>query len=144
MRKYLAPVLLLALALMLPSAARADDTTPTNSKFGGGCWKTQWFGEMCASPDISIAVVSFRSDGPAAGVMPGAGYKVEAWTEQWYTVGVGGYINVQTGSAHNGMATFQLSFAQYIRAGMAHDLYAGPGNPWYPVLGLGMDFGPIR
>jgi hypothetical protein len=137
--KTAALALLVGGALLFAAPARADDAT--QSKLGGGCSVTKSLGEFCASPDVAVQVVAFRPSGPSVGFSPGAGYKLELFAERWYTLGLGAYIAIQDGGG-GGTVSGLGSFAHYIRAGVAKDLYRRGGV--YPVLGLGMDLGPSR
>lgn len=131
---------LAASSLLLPAAALGQDSSP---RFGG-CNSS---GQVCAGPTVSVALVGYDLKGKKleTGIMPGVGYQLTLGAKTWHPVGLGIYGQVrQENGVTAGMFSFVMSFAQYVRLGLARDVISStdstPGTGrWLVVGGLGVD-----
>ena len=132
--------ILLAL-LLLPTLALAD---LPDRRFGG-CTDDH---EVCAGPAAALSVVShsLETGETVAGLIPGVGYGVTAFADKWYNVGADLFLEVRTGEGPDVFApAFLLSFAEYLRVGVAFERTSNAGESNTDtrlLLGIGADFGP--
>ncbi len=137
----------------LAGRAAADDPAQPDRKFGG-CNDSR---SICAGPSASASfVILDLSDGTSkGGFVPGAGYGVTFFANQWYNTGLSVYVSyVTSGNSQPAVLTptLVLSFAEYVRIGFGFErtsaMPASGGSPATPsktdaimVLGFGLDFG---
>lgn len=142
-----------ALSLFFCSAALAQQALPAPSPADvvytrrfGGCSRA---GLVCAGPTVSVALVGYdlSTKKLQTGIMPGLGYGVNLWANKWHTVGIGVYAAIRQteDSTTNGMFSFLVSFAEYVRLGIARDVtsatdVAPARGSWVVLGGFGADF----
>ena len=133
-------VLSLILAFAAPALAQ------TAAPQFGGCFED---GSICLGPSVSVTVGQYNFDSAkfSGGIQPGIGYGVLFAAQQWYKIGLDGYLafTVSQGTANQAIPALMLSFANYVRvgAGLAIIEKAGGGTLKQPLLmfGFGSNFG---
>ena len=115
MRITMMTALLLAASLASGKAA-AQTATP----LFGGC--TTGSNQICVGADVSISLltVNLADSNISFSTRGGPGVLVRAWSEKWYSIGVGAYLVTNVGgSAPNEIdPSLVFNFAQYLRAGV--------------------------
>ena len=136
--------LILTLSLGLSSVAFAQSS---GAPLFGGCTTSRNLGSVCVGADISIALltINLAESNLSFGTRGGPGVLVRAWSDKWYSAGVGGYLVTNVGgSAPNEIdPSIVLNFAQYVRVGMGWILREqGSGQPFLKqaclLIGVGI------
>ena len=127
------------------AAGKATAQTATATPLFGGC--TTGSNQICVGADVSISLltVNLADSNISFSTRGGPGVLVRAWSEKWYSAGVGAYLVTNVGgSAPNEIdPSLVFNFAQYLRAGVGWILREqGPGMPFLKqaciLVGLGV------
>lgn len=105
----------------------------------GGCFAG---GAVCAGPSATITVGEYNVTRAkfSGGVSPGLGYGVTYAPDRWYATGASLNLAFSVGESSYAKPGLVLSFANYVRLGVAAYLYEGR-REFAIVGGLGADFG---
>lgn len=138
MKRFLFALLMLC-TLPLPAWAQTPDRKL------GGCSTD---GVVCVGPAASFSLVKLNlsDDTMTAGLIPGVGYGVTYWANEWYNVGASLFLEVVTGDGPSVVApAFVASFAEYLRVGVGFQRTSGDGTETSTdtlfLFGLGVDLG---
>lgn len=136
--------LLLAASLAYTGRAAAQ-TVGTATPLFGGC--TTGSNQICVGADVAISLltVNLADSNISFGTRGGPGVLVRAWSDKWYSAGVGAYLVTNVGgSVPNEIdPSIVLNFAQYVRLGVGWILREqGPGQPFLKqaciLMGVGV------
>lgn len=122
--------------LFLPGFAFAQETPR-----GGGCLenKTTCFGP---SFGVTVATVDLKTGKVDTTFAPGAGYGATWFVGKWYETGTAGYISLRPAdSGQRVVGSVMLTFAKYLRVGLAQQFGDKSDQKRFLLFGLGSDFG---
>lgn len=136
-------LLLAVMVLCLPALALANHP----DRRYGGCTDDH---TICAGPALAVGLLArdLKLDENRVGFMPGFGYAVTFFADQWHAAGAGFYLNLETNGPTGAdvfTPSFIASFAEFARVGIGIERIKPRGadaeTHLLVLIGLGIDIG---